>query len=47
MQGIMDNSAALDIPRADIEVEMLSRYTASRNVKAVWVGGVQINGQVH
>ena len=34
MQGIMDNSAALDIPRADIEVEMLSRYTARRNVKA-------------
>ena len=24
-QGIMDNSAALDIPRADIELEMLSR----------------------
>jgi len=33
MQGIMDNSAALDIPRSDIEVEMLSRYTANRNVK--------------
>ena len=33
MQGIMENSAALDIPRSDIEVEMLSRYTANRNVK--------------
>ena len=28
-QGIMDNSAALDIPRADIEIEMLSRYNAN------------------
>ena len=33
-QGIMDNSAALDIPRADIEVEMLSRYTANKTVQA-------------
>ena len=33
MKGIMDNTAALDIPRSDIEVEMLSRYSASRNVK--------------
>ena len=33
MKGIMDNSAALDIPRADIEVEMLSRYSANRNIK--------------
>ena len=33
-QGIMDNSAALDIPRADIEVEMLGRYTANKTVKA-------------
>ena len=33
MKGIMDNTAALDIPRADIEVEMLSRYSANRNVK--------------
>ena len=30
----MDNSAALDIPRADIEVEMLSRYTANKTVQA-------------
>merc|ERR1719232_1959242 len=30
----MDNSAALDIPRADIEVEMLGRYTANNTVKA-------------
>ena len=28
------NSAALGIPRADIEVEMLSRYTANKNVQA-------------
>ena len=28
------NSAALGIPRADIEVEMMSRYTANNNVKA-------------
>merc|ERR1712155_150325 len=33
-QGIMDTSAALDIPRADIEVEMLSRYTANKTVQA-------------
>ena len=33
MQGIMENSAALDIPRSDIEVEMLSRYTANRTIK--------------
>ena len=30
----MDNSAARDIPRADIEVEMLSRYTANKIVQA-------------
>jgi len=32
-QGIMDNSAALDIPRADIELEMLSRYTANKSAE--------------
>merc|ERR1719383_1248158 len=29
----MDNSAALDIPRADIELEMLSRYTANKSAE--------------
>ena len=33
-QGIMDNSAARDIPLADIEAEMLSRYTANKTVQA-------------
>ena len=33
-QGIMDNSMALGIPRADIEVEMLSRYTANKTMQA-------------
>ena len=33
-QGIMDNSAARDIPLADIEAEMLSRYTANKIVQA-------------
>ena len=31
-QGIMDNSAALDIPRADIELEMLNRYNANNKM---------------
>ena len=33
-QGIMDNSAARDIPLADIEAEMLSRYTANKTKQA-------------
>ena len=33
-QGIMDNSAARDIPLADIEAEMLSRYTTNKTVQA-------------
>jgi len=33
-KGIMNNDAAMNIPNADIEVEMLVRYTANRTVKA-------------